>query len=323
MRKLLLSSSALVAAIGLSTSAMADVSVSGSFEFKYKSRTSDVTADDGDSYSTDNEVVISFTNKTDSGLTVSGRYDMDADGDATTVDESSITIAGGFGSIRLGLDDAADDAFGIDESDLLAEDSAFSGPSATISTNAGITAVTQTNMVTYFTPAMGGFSAGISYVDAGDATTTDTTAFGAKYVAAAGDGTLQINYSNRETDGTTTDTESSNYGAKLTMGATTFLASYSDYSASGEDIEATGAAVKFQVNPSMHIAGSTMESEDSSDVSSGVKEKLTQAMFEVGYTIAPGLSAFVDYNSYDYTGGGSDGTDDDGTITQVTIKAAF
>ena len=37
----------------------------------------------------DNEVVISFSNKTDSGLTIGGKYDMDADaGSNCNVDES-------------------------------------------------------------------------------------------------------------------------------------------------------------------------------------------------------------------------------------------
>ena len=50
MRKLLLTSSALVAAASISSYAVADVSVTGGFEWKYSSTSSDVTAKDGDSF---------------------------------------------------------------------------------------------------------------------------------------------------------------------------------------------------------------------------------------------------------------------------------
>ena len=96
MRKLLLTSTALVAATSMINYASADVSVSGGFEWGYTSQSSEIAASNGDSYRVDNEVVISFTNKTDTGLTITGRYDVD--GDAASVDESSITIAGGFGT---------------------------------------------------------------------------------------------------------------------------------------------------------------------------------------------------------------------------------
>ena len=79
MRKLLLTSSALVAAASISSYAVADVSVTGGFEWKYTQQAADQTSKDGDSFHTDNEVVIKFTNKTDSGLTLTGVYDIDAD----------------------------------------------------------------------------------------------------------------------------------------------------------------------------------------------------------------------------------------------------
>ena len=79
MRKLLLSSSALVAAASISSYALADVSVTGAFEWRYSSISSGVAADDGTEFGTDNEVTITFSNKTDTGLTLTGVYDFDAD----------------------------------------------------------------------------------------------------------------------------------------------------------------------------------------------------------------------------------------------------
>ena len=79
MLKFLLSSTSLIAAATIASYASADVSVSGSFDWKYKNTASNVAASDGTSMAQDHEVVISFSNKTDTALTVSGRYDMDAD----------------------------------------------------------------------------------------------------------------------------------------------------------------------------------------------------------------------------------------------------
>ena len=90
MRKLLLTSSALSCCCKYSSYAVADVSVTGAFDWKYKFNiSSNVTASDGDAMGQDNEVVISFSNKTDSGLTIGGRFDMDADA-LHGIDESSI-----------------------------------------------------------------------------------------------------------------------------------------------------------------------------------------------------------------------------------------
>jgi hypothetical protein len=91
MRKLLLTSSALVAAASISSYAVADVSVTGAFEWTYSSTSSNIAATDGDAFGVDNELTIKFTNKTDSGLTITGVYDMDAD--AGTRDETWMSVA--------------------------------------------------------------------------------------------------------------------------------------------------------------------------------------------------------------------------------------
>ena len=93
MRKLLLSSSALVAAASISSYTIADVSVTGAFEWQYASTSSGIVT-------TNNELTITFTNKTDSGLTITGVYDIDAD--ASAIDESFLEVSGGFGSLSLG-----------------------------------------------------------------------------------------------------------------------------------------------------------------------------------------------------------------------------
>ena len=165
MRKLLLRSSALVAAASISSYAVADVSVTGGFEWAFKSISSNIADTDGDEFGIDNELTITFTNKTDSGLTVTGVYDIDADTNA--VDESFLEVSGGFGSLSLGKLAAANDAFGIGEHDLIDEDLSVLPTGATIVTNSGEANSTENNKLLYVTPTMGGFRAGYSIYDSG------------------------------------------------------------------------------------------------------------------------------------------------------------
>jgi hypothetical protein len=346
MRKILLSSTSLIAAATIASYASADVSVSGGFDWKYKNTASNVAASDGTSMAQDHEVVISFSNKTDTGLTVSGRYDMDAD--AGAVDESSITVSGGFGSITMGANDGVSDAFGVHEQDLINDEThlgrfsptAFADSSATtttgIMTNAGEVSVSgDANKIAYITPAMGGFKAGYSIADAGvNTASNDTTEVGLSYSMPMDAGSLLFEYNQVKRDATDTieEIQATNMGVTATMGALSMIASSGQFeeasvgsTALTEDHEATGFAVKYDMGGGMTVAVSVMESEDSADVSgtTGAKEKYSSNIGEISYTIAPGLTANLTYNDFDYKKGGTSLDNEAGSITQLTINAAF
>jgi polyisoprenoid-binding protein YceI len=102
MRKLLLGTTALAAAATLTANAaLADISISGAHEFRYNSRSSNTASLDGTTFDTDGEVTFKFSNKTDSGLTISHEVQLMSDGGDTAIDESFLTIEGGFGKIKL------------------------------------------------------------------------------------------------------------------------------------------------------------------------------------------------------------------------------
>jgi len=325
MRKLLLTSSALVAAASISSYAVADVSVTGAFEWKYKQQAADQTDQDGDSFAMDNEVVISFSNKTDSGLTIGGKLEIDADANAQ--DESVLTISGGFGTFRLGQEDSMHETFGITEVDLIDEegDGRYVGTAThTISANAGEQGSNDTNKIGYVTKPMGGFQAGISVEDSGDDATTDMTALGAKYALPLAGGSLEVRYNQSTRDGAT-DTDSTNMGAKFTMGAMSLIMSSMTYeTGTTEDQEGTGFGIKYDMGGGLTIAASSSEVEDTADTSGGENEKYTANIGEVVYTVAPGLKAKVTYTDYEYKDGGQTNVgDDSGQITQLTLTAAF
>ena len=328
MRKLLLTSSALVAAASISSYATADVSVTGAFEWTYSSTSSNITATDGDAMGVNNELTIKFTNKTDSGLTLTGVYDIDAD--ASAADESWMSIGGGFGTITLGKESSVNDAFGIGEHDLIAEDLSVVQASASIVTNSGESGSTEGNKLLYITPAMGGFKAGYSLMDTGASGTTDQIAMGASYTMPLAGGSMTIKYNKQTTDGTTeTETEGSNYGVSLTMGAISAIASTgSSTIGSGagqtDDRNASGLGIKYDLGGGMTIAATTMKAEDDKDVSGTQNEEYSANLAEVVYTVAPGLSAKVTYLDYDYKAGGeSEAQNDSGSKTQFTLSAAF
>ena len=329
MRKLLLTSSALVAAASISSYAVADVSVTGEFEWKYKQQAADQTTQDGDSFGIDNEIVISFSNKTDTGLTVGGKFEMDVGAANATTDESVLTISGGFGTFRLGQEDSVHETFGITEVDLIDEegDGRFniSGTaSATISGNAGEQGSTDTNKIAYVTPKMGGFQAGYSLEDSGDDATTDMSAIGASYEMPLADGSLVVKYNQSTKDGAT-DIDTTNMGAKFTMGAmSVIVSSMTKEQGTTNDEEGTGFAIKYDMGGGLTIAASATEVEDTGTTAAGENEKYTANIGEAVYTVAPGLKAKVTYTDYEYKDGGTANLgDDSGQITQLTFTAEF
>jgi hypothetical protein len=330
MRKLLLTSTALVAASSMiNYTYAADVSVTGGFEWGYTDQNSEIAASNGDSFRVDNEVVITFSNKTDTGLTITGRYDVD--GDAAVVDESSLSISGGFGTIRLGQDDGVEDAFGIGEGDLVGEEQAFAVGSASILTQASESGNTDDNKISYFTPAMGGLTAGVSFTDSGanEGTSTDRTSMGAAYSMAFAGGSATIEYNQGSTESATAggnSTDHVNYGVTITMGAIQGIVSTATRENGTSDEEATGFALKYDMGGGMYVAGMVTNADDDGQVAaSGASEEYKASVGEIGYTVAPGLTAKVTYIDYDYNQGGNTlpAGNDNGSATKLTLTAAF
>jgi len=95
MRKVLLASTALFA-LGSVSAMAADISISGSTEFVADMGDS-ATADDS-GFAIEHDIAITFSNTTDSGITMSMVYGIDDDG---TPDDSETTISGDFGELRF------------------------------------------------------------------------------------------------------------------------------------------------------------------------------------------------------------------------------
>jgi hypothetical protein len=327
MRKLLLGTTALAAAGALITNAaIADVSISGNYEWRYNSRSSQQTALDGTTFDNESEVTMSFTNKTDSGLTVGMVTEFETDDGDSAINEASISIAGGFGKVILGGNDAAGEYYGIGSSDIIGEDTRPSVSSASIGTSDDIIAADgDENKIMYHLPAMGGLTAGISFTDSGETTGTDTTSYGARYTMDAGGNAITIAAATATKENATAgaaDTDSQNLAVKVVSGDMTFVVAQGGIESAADDHQTTGAAVSYKMANGMVLGAYTMKSEDDKDTN----EEYTASGVEVQYTIAAGLKAFINVDDYEYTAattGGQTSTNDSGTNSKLTIQAKF
>jgi hypothetical protein len=321
MRKLLLGTTALAAAGAMLTNAaVADgPSVSGYYEWTYNSRSSNqntgATSLDGTSFGSDSEITFKFSNKTDSGLTVGMVTEFETDDANSAVNESSISISGGFGKVVLGGNDGVGDNYGIGASDLIAEDTRPSVVSASIGTSSDITMGDgDANKIAYHLPAMGGLTVGASFADSGAVGSTDTTSFGARYTMDAGGNAITIGGATQTTEATTNDTDTQNMGVKIVSGNMSFIVAQSSVESTADDYDTTGASVSYTMANGMVLGAYTMKSEDDKDVN----EEYTASGVEVQYTIAAGLKAYINVDDYEYTAGTSDTTtSDSGTNSKL------
>ena len=338
MRKLLLGTTALAAAATLSANAaLADVSISGAYEWSYNSRSSNDTSLDGTTFGNDSEIKFTFSNKTDSGLTITAVTELFADGDESgdtagttggnSTDEHSISISGGFGTIKLGNDDSVGDNFGIEAEDLIAEEStplrgAADSMTVGILTDTDIRPASgDSNKISYYLPAMGGFTAGVSHTTSVTGA-SDSTEYGAQFTTAAAGSTITLGAASGTTDTASgsPSIDSQNIGVKIVSGPVSVIFAQSTYEASDENQEANGAAISYDMGNGMIIGAYTMESDDSLDAG----QEYSKSGVELQYTIASGLTAVVTVDDYEYkVGASSQGTADSGTNSKLTIKASF
>jgi len=327
MRKYLLSTSALAGVALLSSTAIADVTISGYSEFGYNQNDHTIAALDGTNMSLDQEVHINFSNKTDSGLTITATNEFSTENSAN--DDVFMTISGGFGSIKMGDSDSVASGYDFNALDLIQEESAgtlandlaVSGGLATISTDTGIGG-DNTRQVSYTLPAMGGLTAGVSMgTNETLVGSDDFTAFGVAYNMAANGADITVGYASSTAEAAT-DVDRSSVGVKVAYGDMVIEAGSSTHKAADEDRSAQSAGITYKVSDALSIGFATVNADD--DLDAG--EDYEANHYEAVYTVASGLTAVVTVSDWDY----KMGTDADaatanynGTTTQIKLKATF
>jgi hypothetical protein len=336
MRKFLLSTSALAGVALLSTAAVADVSISGDAEFKYSSNDHNQTAADGNIMASAQEVHINFTNKTDSGLTITANNQFNTNTGAQ--DDVSFSVSGGFGKMTFGKTNGAAASYEMDPLSLLAEESAGTlnkgaataaslDTTASISTNTGAGTANGSSKVSYHLPAMGGLTAGVTMSTAGTLSgDDDETHFGARYALTAGGAAVTLGYATTTKEvASAADTDVTSMGIKVVHGDISVMAADGSYTKADEDRSTQSIGVSYNMGNGLTVGYANVTSED--DLDAG--EEYTANHYEAAYSIASGLTAVVNVSDFDYKvatsthENGATGVNMNGTTTSLTIKAVF
>ena len=343
MRKLLLTTTALVAAGAISTAALADgPSISGHFKFSYDERDSGIAVEgeSGDRMYTEQDIVFNWVNKTDSGLEISMHSVLNSEGAGGTetnqTEESAIKIKGGFGTIQLGNDDGAGDQLTRTAHDIFGTPDALHGNLDNFhrtSVGGGNLADDNADLnhdiddeanVTYILPKMGGLTVGASYRDAGAANdeNADEAEVAAKFEFTAGEVNGAIHYGQNSMDGATvgaTSLDASSMALDVSMGniRAVFAQAQRDVDATIET-EITDFGVSYKVSDALSMAVVMTEVTENTG-----GESLDVTSVGATYTIASGLKASLSYHDYDYKACSSSETNDDGSNTTLSIVASF
>ena len=177
MRKVLLASTALVALTSASAMA-ADVTISGSYEALYSMVDDDGVTTDTDSLSSSNDLDFSFSQTTDSGISMSYSTGFSSG----SQDDSTLTITADMGTIRItNADDDAVEGLDIDVDGYTAEEGRTTTP-----TYGGGFSATSGSSVSYTLPSMmDGLTVAVAMSDGtGDA---KDVGYGLSYSGTSGD----------------------------------------------------------------------------------------------------------------------------------------
>ena len=197
MKKILVASSALVA-VAFAGQAQASEKISLSVGGYMEQWIGVADQDRGESrnaFQSDTEVHFSGSTTLDNGIEVGAKIELEGEGGnaGTMVDEQYLFVNGGFGQVKLGAEDGA------------AADMGITGPSVgPVGVNDGdlpnwvainafpdtVPAGGDSKRLTYYTPVMGGFRAGLSYADDDSSENSDTVTTGDNRVS----GGLEFNH---------------------------------------------------------------------------------------------------------------------------------
>jgi hypothetical protein len=325
MRKILFSTTALATVVGTMAVASADVSISGSTEWKYVSvsDTDQATSSDTD-FNAEHDVTISFSSTADNGLTMtmsqnisdqaSGTSTSSISGDFGTIswsqgsnsahaasafDVTSVGIAGGHGDGGFTVYDGSNTAVvGVGHDEALIGD-------------------TEDGVLAYYSPSFNGFSFGVSVSHLNFADSNQSNSAGAKYTGSVGDVSFTIGAATY--DGTLSTKEGSHLGANVSMGDITVgFGSASNRATATDKEDVNSYSVNYAMNDQITL---NIGHADSENHAGTIKKDLSNTSVGLSYAIAPGLSASLSSHSFDYKE--SSVTVNDGSAIDFEIQMSF
>jgi len=346
MRKVLLTTTALVALGGVSAASALDISGNYAFTYTDTSNTggsADAAGVSGDSFGSDAILDVTNSITADNGLTFDVLYRLNH---TPATEDMKITVSGDFGSFMMGPSDGpvdSNDGFMVGSS--MAESG---GPGTTANTaletaNTGsglhtsaATSDTNSGNIGWSSPDINGFQAFVGFEDGGAAATANDDIMSWMVTYDFGDTMpLRVGYASTDIGSTVddgADTGETLYGGQLgIMGATINVgfgnSKTSDTSANGganiNDIDTRDIGISYDVDDSLSLYYVNVRSEEKGNVRNG-GDKLESQAYGLYYTIAAGVTANLEYASSDYTDATAGSGNSDGrNTTYGFLKVAF
>jgi hypothetical protein len=315
MRKVLLTTTALVALGGVSAASALDIS--GSYDFNY-TNADDGTADAGGAnntaFASDALIKFSGSRTADNGLTYGGHYSINAGGN---VEDQGLTISGDFGTIMAGQTDGPVDANdGFMNMSTYVETGHSTGNS-TVNGSAALSDNATQGKIGYSSPNISGFQLHVSMEDAGTASKADNFATLLTYETGgfkAGFGTMES--PSAIADGV--DTSQTNWGFGYTYGDINVRYSIGTDITSG----AGGAADTSKISTidyGAHYSGienvglyiSIVKSEEKLAASANNDDQMDSTAVGLEYSVAPGVNVLLEQTASDFADATAGGTNND------------
>jgi len=367
MRKILFATTAIVS-LSAGSAMATDITLTGSFELGYRTSSQneqyrDTAASDptgtqanvagtplrnfvdedmknGTSAYVQSDVNISFTETTDSGLTMTMNYGLDEHGanDSANTDDINFNIVGDFGEVYATstADDSAARRLDIEAAYTNDESSTpFTIAASGLNSTAGEAnaATTSGTIISYFLPEfVPGMDAGVSYSNAGTNSKANATEWAVRYQGEASGMSYTVHYGAGSVDSNgapAADAQTvangasrSGYGIEVSAGGFTIGSETTDVDRDDEndDITYTATSVRYamgDITLAYNIEDRNYDTSDPND--------LTRTAASVSYAIATGLSASVTTSSTErgLGSGTAAGTSREDDVTVFALNASF
>jgi len=325
MRKVLLTTTALVALGGVS--AASALEISGQYEFNYTNAdngTSMTGGQNSNAFSSDGNIDFKGSTTTDAGLTFGGMIRLETNSGAG-IEDQGLYVSGDFGYIMMGATDGVVD--GMD---------AFMNPNDYIAYGAGTTNSTvnddtqmtdneATGKIGYRSPNISGLQVGFSMEDAGTTSKADATSMMVTYDM----GMMKVGYGSASVpnaSATGADVTQTQYGVGGSMNGVTYAAAWgndttsnvSGTSGDSSKIDTSDFLIAYDMD-NISVYYNLVNSEEKTGTNAG--DKMDSNEFGIYYTIAPGVSALLSQTASDYTDAGTTNSDSmDTTFAGLTVK---
>jgi len=310
MRKVLLTTTALVAFGGVSAASAIDIS--GTYMFDYimnDNGTANSGGNNNTAMGSDARIVFSGESTTDAGITFGGSLALDATG---TTEDSGIYMSGDFGYVMMGATDGVVDNMDTFMNSAAAVEvgagttnSGTTGPvAAGLNGSATLSDTATAEKVGYRSPEISGFQFGISHTDAGRTSKADNN----QWIVTYDFGVAKVGYAQANIGaaaGTKAETDQKQMGFGTSFGdigikyATGTDTTHDQNGSENSKIDTNNFGLSYSGIENVTLYYDGVTSEQKTGTNAG--DKLEGTTVGLNYTIAPGVSALVEFGDNNFT----------------------